>query len=314
MTVETQQLSATYLNKNFVNKLENGQVKEAEEKGSLFLRKEIREHSVARKILTPMDITEDELDQSLDSDQPMKIVEKEIDTRASFVPFRGTGDHKWFYGDKYAVKFGKIETERFSKSKFELMTYRNDIRKYLTDNAVFDMANQEDDKFFRLVDSAIALDAANQEFNVSGTGITVAQQIKAAVIQGYKKMVAARKPMGKLVMAKSLYLEVLDLEQSQVGNDIVTRHYDKGVDGEESLWGIPVVTTIKAGSALDGNKTCILDNEIYFMPHENFLGNFFLLQDATLYIKQEADIFTFWSYSAPGIGIGVADSIFKAKL
>lgn len=314
MTVETSQLSAQYLNKNFINKLENGQTKEAEEKGSLFLRKEIREHSIARKILTPMDITEDELDQSLDSDQPMKIVEKEIDTRASFVPFRGTGDHKWFYGDKYAVKFGKIETERFSKSKFELMTYRNDIRKYLTDNAVYDMANQEDNKFFRLVDEAIALDAATQEIVVPiGTG-TVAQQIQKAVVAGYQRMTTKRKPLGKLVMAKSLYLEILNSDQAQVGDNITGRHYDKGVEGEESLWGIPVCTTIKAGTVLDGNKTIIKDNEIYFMPHENFLGNFFLLQDATLYIKQEADIFTFWSYSAPGIGIGVADSLVKAVL
>jgi len=314
MTVETSQLSAQYLNKNFINKLENGQTKEAEEKGSLFLRKEIREHSIARKILTPMDITEDELDQSLDSDQPMKIVEKEIDTTASFVPFRGTGDHKWFYGDKYAVKFGKIETERFSKSKFELMTYRNDIRKYLTDNAVFDMANQEDNKFFRLVDSAIALDAGTQQITIPlGTG-TIAQQIRNAVVAGYKRMVEKRKPLGKLVMAKSLYLEVLKLSQAEVGDSITGRHYDKGIEGEESLWGIPVITTIKAGTTLDGNKTVIKDNEVYFMPHENFLGNFFLLQDATLYIKQEADIFTFWSYSAPGIGIGVADSIVKCIL
>lgn len=313
MTVETSKLSAQYLNKNFINKLEAGQTKEAEEKGSLFLRKEIREHSIARKIMTPMDITEDELDQSLDSDQPMKIVEKEIDTRATFVPFRGTGDHKWFYGDKYAVKFGKIETERFSKSKFELMTYRNDIRKYLTDNAVFDMANQEDNKFFTLVNEAIALDAATQEISISGAP-TVAEDIRNAVVAGAKRMTEKRKPLGKMVMSKSLYLEVLKLEQATVGDTVASRHYDKGVEGEESLWGIPVITTIKAGATLDGNKTVIKDDEIYFMPHENFLGNFFLLQDATLYIKQEADIFTFWSYSAPGIGIGVSDSLVKCVL
>jgi hypothetical protein len=40
-----------------------------------------------------------------------------------------------------------------------------------------------------------------------------------------------------------------------------------------------------------------------FAP-ENFLGNFFLLQDATLFIKQEADMIFFHSYAAPGIGIG----------
>ena len=313
MTVETAKLSAQYLNKNFINKLESGHVKEAEEKGSLFLRKEMREHSIARKIITPMDITEDELDQSLDHDQPMKIVEKEIDSRASFVPFKGTGDHKWFYGDKYAVNFGKIETERFSKSKFELMTYRNDIRKYLTDNAVYDMANQEDDKFFRLADAAIALDTATQAFT-SNSASTTALKIRDAIVTGSKKMVAKKKPMGKLVMPKELFLECLALSQADVGDSVVARHYDKGVDGEESLWGIPVVTTIKAAAALDGNKNVIKNNDIYFFPHENYLGNFFLLQDATLYIKQEADIFTFWSYSAPGIGIGVADSILKATI
>jgi hypothetical protein len=37
---------------------------------------------------------------------------------------------------------------------------------------------------------------------------------------------------------------------------------------------------------------------------QNFLGNFFLLQDATLFIKQEADMIEFFTYEAPGIGIG----------
>ena len=308
MNNETPQVSAQFLNKSFVDKINGGQVKEAEEKGSLFLRKEIREHSIARKVMTPMDITEDELDQSLDSDQPMKIVEKEIDSKASFVPFKGTGEHRWFTGDKYAVHFGKIETDRFSKSKFELMTYRNDIRKYLTDNAVFDMANQEDNKFFRLIDSAIDADAAKQKIAVTG-GLSA-----NAITEGLKRMLTLRKPCGNLTMAKSLYLDVLKFDNTQVGDAILTRHYDEGVDGEEKLFGMPVVTTIKAGQVLDGNKTVLKDNEIYFMPHENFLGNFFLLQDATLYIKQEADIFTFWSYSAPGIGIGCADSMVKVTL
>lgn len=307
MKVEAPKVSAQYLNKSFVDKIQNGQIKEAEEKGSLFLRKEIREHSVARKLLTPVDITADELDRSVDTDQPMKIVEKEIDSKASFVPFKGTGEHKWFYGDKYAVHFGKIETERFSKSKFELMTYSHDIRQYITDNAVYDIANQEDNKTFRLIDQAIEEGAAVQK-------LTAASFNAGAIVEGMKRLISLRKPLGKLTLAKSLFLEVLKFDNQQVGSDILARHYDNGVDGEEKLFGIPAVTTIKAGKTLDGNKTVIKDNEIYFTPQENFLGNFFLLQDATLYIKQEADIFTFWSYAAPGIGIGCADAVVKVVI
>ena len=77
---------------------------------------------------------------------------------------------------------------------------------------------------------------------------------------------------------------------------VASRHYDEGIENEEKLWGVPVVTTI---------KTHVIDpNEAYIFAPENYLGNFFLLQDATLYIKQEADLITFWTYAAPGIGIG----------
>ena len=75
------------------------------------------------------------------------------------------------------------------------------------------------------------------------------------------------------------------------------------MDGEDKLFGVPVITTIK--------NDIVEDNEIYLFAPQNYLGNFFLLQDATLFIKQEADMIEFWSYSAPGIGIGNAKSIVK---
>ena len=37
----------------------------------------------------------------------------------------------------------------------------------------------------------------------------------------------------KYLPAKSLYLEVLKLEQATVGDTVASRHYDKGIEGEE---------------------------------------------------------------------------------
>ena len=77
-----------------------------------------------------------------------------------------------------------------------------------------------------------------------------------------------------------------------------------GIEAEEKLWGIPVVSTIKQdivdGAAIPAN----VRRSVYIFAPQNYLGVFFLLQDATLYIKQEADIIEFWSYAAPGIGLG----------
>jgi hypothetical protein len=109
-------------------------------------------------------------------------------------------------------------------------------------------------------------------------------------------MLRRRQPIGKVLMTKELYYEALDLPATSVGDDVASRHYDEGIESEEKLWGIPVVSTMKS-DILNPKK-------FYVFAPENFLGNFFLLQDATLYIKQEADVIEFWSYAAPGIGIG----------
>jgi hypothetical protein len=286
---ETKEVSAQLINSNFVRKLEAGRVKEAQDEGSAFIRLKVRQESFAREIINPILLADDEIDRDENTDQPKKIVEKEPDSVATFVTFQGTGPRTWFRGPRYAVKFGKTESQRFTKNKWELMTYQNDIRKILSDNSVKDMADQEDTHFIGTIDDLIALNAAVQL--TAGTAFN-----SSAFRKAFQAMVRRRQPIGKLLMTKELYYEALDLPATSVGDDVASRHYDEGIEEEEKLWGIPVVSTIK-GDILNPKKA-------YVFAPENFLGNFFLLQDATLFIKQEADIIEFWSYAAPGIGIG----------
>jgi hypothetical protein len=320
--VEREQLSAQFINQSFVRKLEQGRVKEAQDEGSRFIRSKMREESFAREILEPVEIGADEIDRDENTDQPKKIVEKEPDSAATFVTFKGSGQRTWFRGPRYSVYFGKVESEHFQKSKFELLTYQNDIRKILTDNSVKDMAAQEDKHFLAAIDASIALanggaavDAA--AVNAAGAGTWAASDLlagqslnansnplsKSMIASLFQSMTMKKLPIGKLLMTKSTFLEALKFDMTDVGSDILKRHYDDGLDGQEKLFGVPVVTTIK--------NEIVNDNEIYLMAPENYLGNFFLLQDATLFIKQEADMIEFWSYSAPGIGIGNSKGAIK---
>ena len=317
MNVETSGISAQYINQSFVRKLEDGRVKEAQDEGSRFIRSKLRQESFAREILEPVEIGADEIDRDEHTDQPKKIIEKEPDSVATFVTFKGSGQRTFFRGPRYSVTFGKIETEHFMKSKFELLTYQNDIRKILTDNSVKDMADVEDQKFIETIKAAMTqvggtiqlgvnqgdpdqfavadLKDAN-DLDCNGKPLT-----KNLIAQLYQNMTMQKMPIGKLLMTKSTFMEVLKFDHTEVGNDIVSAHYRDGIAGEEKLFGVPVITTIK--------NDIIDDNEIYLFAPENYLGNFFLLQDATLFIKQEADMIEFWSYSAPGIGIGNCNGI-----
>jgi hypothetical protein len=288
---QTSQVSAQFINSNFVRKLDEGRTKEAEAEGSAFIRQKIRQESFAREVIEPIMLADDELDRDENSDQPKKIIEKEPDSVATFVPFSGTGPQRWFTGPRFAVYFGKTESERFRKNKFELMTYQNDIRKILSDNSVKDMADQEDLKFTTTVNGILA---------ANPTQILAAAAFSSSAFKKIFQLHINRKqPIGKMVMTKSLYYEAIDLPATAVGNDVATRHYNEGIEAEEKLWGIPIITTVKK-EIVDG----VGRRSAYIFSPQNYLGVFFLLQDATLFIKQEADIIEFWTYAAPGIGFG----------
>jgi hypothetical protein len=288
--IQTPETSASFVNSNFVRKLDEGRTKEAAEESSAFIREKLRQEAAVRELIVPEGITEEEIDRDEHTDQPKKIIDKEPDSVATFVQFQGTGRRTWFRGPRYAIYFGKIESQRFTKSKFELMTYTSDIRKILSDNSVKDMADQEDQKFIDLVNSIINLNPAQQSGGPFQSG-TFKQAMQA--------MLNRQLPVGKMLMTKSQYLNALDLPATTVGDDIAKRHFDEGIEASQKLWGIPVVTTIKS-QIYDPTKAWI------FSPQapNNFLGNYYLLQDATLYIRQEADIIEFWSYEALGLGIG----------
>ena len=315
MNIETSGISAQYINQSFVRKLEEGRVKEAQDEGSRFIRSKLRQESFAREILEPVEIGADEIDRDEHTDQPKKIIEKEPDSVATFVTFKGSGQRTFFRGPRYSVSFGKIETEHFMKSKFELLTYQNDIRKILTDNSVKDMADVEDRKFYETIEAAqeqVGSEVTAQAGGYfSNSDLTAGNRLncggqplsKNFIAQLFQNMTRQKMPIGKLLMSKSTFMEVLKFDHTEVGNDVVSAHYRDGIAGEEKLFGVPVITTIK--------NDIVGDNEIFLFAPENYLGNFFLLQDATLFIKQEADMIEFWSYSAPGIGIGNANGVRK---
>lgn len=300
---ETEKVSAQFINSNFVRKLEQGRIKEAAEEGSAFIRTKLRQEAFVREILPPVLLADDEIDRDENTDQPKKIVEKEPDSVATFVPFLGTGPRVYFRGPRYAVYFGKVESQRFRKSKFELMTYQNDIRKILADNSVKDMADQEDSKFLATVNVLLA--------GLPAQVVTAPAFNSAAFKIGFQNLVGRRLPVGKLLMTKSCFYEALDLPATSVGNEVASRHYAEGIEKEEKLWGIPVVTTIKDDIL---TPQAGASHSVYLFTPENFLGNFFLLQDATLFIKQEADMIYFHTYSAPGIGCGNAGAIVRIDL
>ncbi len=282
----TEGINVQFLNQSFLDKIDQGMTKEAGAVMSAFVRQKLREDGFTRKILTPVQITASELDRQLTED-PTVIVEKEPDSVAANLPFLARGAVRYFTGSRYPVTFQKIESDTFTKSKFELATYRTDIRTILQENSVKDLQEQEDKNFYNNI---VTIATANSNVSTIAGGFNVVN-----LMAGVKKLIAKKLPVGAILMTQSMYADLL----SQPATTIGSRKAGAFFTGEESLdnfFGYKIITTNKQ-DILPANRAII------FAP-QDYLGQFYSLQEPTVFLKTEADMISFRTYEAIGSGIG----------
>ena len=281
------------------------------ENSSLYIRQKLYEDGILRRLFESRTVTADELDPIVEpdgvstDDMPSIICEIEPDaSRATFVPFKGTGERRYFHGKRFRIPFAKIEAERITKSKFELMTIRMPITDWLKENQVKMIQEEEDSKFIDTLNEIVADNAAEQAVSVATS--TAANTFKDAFAEGMKAMIRMRLPLGKVLMHKNTYIDSLKLKTEDIGFAPQEARFNRGVEGEETFLGLPVVTTIK------DNR--VKENEIFFFTQPEFFIKFFFLQDATLFMKTEADLIHFHTYESPGLGIGNTKGVVKVTL
>lgn len=294
MNYNTETINVQFLNQSFIDKIDNGMEKEASVAMSAFVRQKLREEGFTRKILVPSLITAAELDRQL-TEEPTVICEKEPDSVAANFPFLGRPEPRYWNTPRYPVSFNKIQSAEFKKSKFELATYRTDIRTVLQENSVKDLQKQEDSNFI-----ASALLTAQQygnyyQISTSGAGLTI-----PALMQATKYLTKNQVPIGTILMNQATYADLLKQPATQLGSPLAS-DLTRGVYGLDNFFGFKIIVT---------NKNDIIpDNRVGIFAAPQYLGQFYLLQDSTVFLKTEADIVSFTTYESLGIGIGNVNGI-----
>lgn len=287
-------VNAQFLNHRFLEAIDGGpqMVKEAGDAMSAFVRQKLREEGFTRKILPPQMVSAADLDPDVDSDEPRIICEKEPDSVAARIALTGKAEMRYYKGPRYEVVFEKITSDEFKKSKFELATYKTDIRGVLQENSVKDIQEQEDKGFY---DACVAIATAQSNVYSIAGGVTIPN-----VMEAVKKLTAKKLPVGALLMTHQMYLDILKQPSTQVGSPLASSLLS-GQAGLDNFYGYKIITTIK--------NDIIPDNRIMVFTQPNFLGQFYALQDAVVYLKTEADMLSFTTYEAVGVGIGNVNGV-----
>lgn len=286
MSYNTETVNVQFVNQSFLDKLDQGMTKEAGVAMSAFVRQKLREDGFTRKILPFQPITAAELDRQL-TEEPTVICEKEPDSVAATLPFLGRSKIRYWTTPRYPVTFQKIASDNFKKSKFELMTYRTDIRTVLQENSVKDIQEQEDVGFYNNI---VAMATAASNVHTLAGGFT-----KANFLAGIKKMIQNKLPVGCVLMSQSLYNDFLTFPATEIGSDAASSLW-MGQASLQAPFGYKIITSIK--------KDILPSNRMVVFAPNQYLGQAYSLSEATLFLKVEADMIEFHTYESVGVGIG----------
>lgn len=289
------------VNDAFIDQLASGNdriVKEAQDAINDYVRVRMREDGFWRRILPPVTITNDELDRQVDTDKPVKVVDKEPESPAAIsVPFASLPMNRYIRGPRFRVMFDRILTPKFTKDVDELRTYDMDIRQILSDNSIKDMLAEEDGKaiatvnFLLLgVNTPLAETGVAQWVAISG-GVTrdnLAEAMK----------VLPRTPnhlnVATVLVNNVTIWDVVKFGRDEVGGDLSQDLFENGF-AERELLGRRWIVTIK--------RDLVPDSTIFLFAAPKFLGKFFVLEDTTMYIDRRAFMLEFFAYESIGSSI-----------
>jgi hypothetical protein len=296
------------LNETLFEQLDSpGMQKQAVDAVNDFTRTKMREDGFYRRIMPPLTITNDELDRQVDTDKPVKIVDKEPDSPAAVsIPFATLPINFYIRGPRYRVMFDRIVSPRAVKDVDELRTYVIDIRQVLSDNMIKDMLAEEDSKFLSAVDSAIG----DQGAEVALSGTVQNQEIVGGITR--ETVVDALKIMPQTpshfevetcLVNNITIKELMKWGRDEMGGDFSQDIIRNGWS-ETNLLNCRWIVTIKTD--------LVLNNEMYMFASPKFIGKNYELEPTTMYIRREAFMLEYFAYQTSGGSLGHTNGLAKA--
>lgn len=282
-------MEAQTFNNLFVERLDTaeGQTKTAAA-GSAFVRAVMREVAFSRRILPPESVTRADCQRSTRHDTLMKIVDIEPDSKAFAVNFRGEAEDKYVTGNRYALPFFKIESQKFSKSEGELLAYDYPITKIIEENSIKDLQAVEDEKFIEYAESAV---------NLSGKRIASpdTEVTRKNLTSLFKMIDFDRLSVGVALMNNVDFDDWLVQPATEIGSQLA---------GEITVNGYKYESILKRKLVVTNKSEIVAPGEIWAFTEPAYLGNFFILNDTKFWIEKKADMISWktWEYIAEGFG------------
>lgn len=285
--------------------------KEATENVKNFLRIRAREDAAFRKIIPPIGVTRDDLDKQRSTAKPCIIKDKEPNSHSAVsVPFGTAPVNETMDAPRYMITFHRILTRRYRADVMDLLTYDLDIREIFNDLMLKDVLQEEDRKWLAACDVAVGSLNASSSTRVTATGamgyITVGSLNRTSLANARTGLAETDNhlPMAISLINSSTVWKVVALGRDTIGGDAAERMFFNGLT-DERIMDLDWVVTIK--------HDLVPNNIQYMFTSPDALGDFFTLEDLTVWSKHEAYMFEMFAYETLGGIVGNTAGVCKVS-
>lgn len=293
-------------NKYLRTRSKQGSEKQGSEKQGGYIRTRVQEAAFHHNILTPIPITNDDLAYSANIFKPHLIEEVEPEAPGAVtVQFGKMPDAFELEGHRIVVYINKIETHKMRKNVDELRTWKMDIRQILLDKQKKDIDWEEDRRLINAVNTAIVapnslgMSGAQQWWRFS-TGMTRENLIDGT---GIMERGDARLAPTRALVNTTTRREIAKWGRDEVGGDFAEQILRDGWT-DETFAGMRWLSTLK--------RDLVLDGSMYMFAEEPYVGKSYVLEDLTLYVKNEACFISCFMYKKVGGVIGNVAGVARA--
>lgn len=272
-------------------------------------RVKIYESSFHRQIFQPVQIADSDLDRTVQSDKPVKIIDKMPDCPpAVTVPFGAMSQGYYMYAPKFLVHFVTLQSRRFRKHINELRTYRNDLRTAFSDMARKQIDFLEDRGMIAAINRALGGSAgASSRLGNQQLWKTIPDGVRRESLQDaldIMNQAAGRLEPQICLCTNSFIRQIMKLGRDQIGGNMAEDTLVKGWSSSEFMkckW----VSTVK--------YELIPRNRLHMLADNEYIGKSFVLDDVSLYVKREEQWLEFYMFETIGLtisngyGLAIAD-------
>lgn len=265
-----------------------------------YLQTTAREDGICRKIMGVEPVTPDDLDQRIESNDPVIIREVEPETNASYsLAIGGAPLNDYIDAPKYEILFSRLATRRSYADVATLYTFKMDIEQIYNDLHLKNLLDEEDRKFFLSADNSIGTKddttAGNTRFGRTGAKgwNSLGTMTRGALMNSMKGIPSCKNRLtaSKALVNNLFIYDIASLDRVALGGDIAEKLLFDGV-ADVSILGLDFCVTIK--HQFVGNE------DMYLFADEKYIGEFCVLEDVTVSVKKESYLFETFAYEMVG--------------